>query len=142
MKRATPMKRTGRLRPVSPKRQVLNLEYAAAKAAWRAAHDGRCEMRIGFAYGHKHPYFDLGMKFPGDPLSYEPVQWEGVAKPGIHGRCPRRAEPAPHHRALRGKFLCDIRFFAGVCLACHNWIHANPKKARQLGYLIRPETIK
>lgn len=52
----------------------------------------------------------------------------------------RDINPAPsaqiHH--LRGrvkKLLRDERFWLAVCASCHDWIHTNPRDARELGLL-------
>ena len=41
-----------------------------------------------------------------------------------------------HHKAGRGKFLCDVTTFMAVCRKCHNFIHENPKKSRDSLYLL------
>lgn len=41
-----------------------------------------------------------------------------------------------HHKAGRGANLSRPETFMAVCRAHHNYIHANPKEARELGYLI------
>lgn len=41
-----------------------------------------------------------------------------------------------HHKARRGKNLCNVETFMAVCRTCHNWIEDNPTKSRELGYLI------
>jgi len=42
-----------------------------------------------------------------------------------------------HHRALRSAGgLLDQTTWLAVCRGCHDWIHANARKARELGLLI------
>lgn len=41
-----------------------------------------------------------------------------------------------HHKAKRGKNLCNTETFMCVCALCHRKIHDNPKWARENGYLI------
>lgn len=41
-----------------------------------------------------------------------------------------------HHKAKRGKNLCNMETFMSVCRMCHNRIHDNPAWARQNNYLI------
>ena len=41
-----------------------------------------------------------------------------------------------HHKAKRGKNLCNMETFMAVCRTCHTKIHDNPSWARELGYLI------
>ena len=48
------------------------------------------------------------------------------------------AEKYPHHKKGRaGILLNDIAFFMPVCHNCHRWIHENPKKSYQKGWLIK-----
>lgn len=51
--------------------------------------------------------------------------------------------PAPstdlhHKRGRAGTLLYDKRFFMAGCRTCHDWIHDNPAKARELGLLAPP----
>ena len=47
-----------------------------------------------------------------------------------------------HHRAGRnGKMLLEERYWLAVCNLCHEWIHANGKKARTLGLIIDLKTL-
>lgn len=101
----------------SPKRKARNAEYEAAVQQWRAGHDGRCEMRFDQA---------------GYPISYRPVGSLRVS----FLRCQRSAGPRPHHMARRGRNLCNVTTFMGVCQQCHDWIHSHTREARRLGYLI------
>lgn len=42
-----------------------------------------------------------------------------------------------HHKAGRvGDLMSNIDYFMAVCRKHHNWIHENPKEAREKGYLI------
>ena len=41
-----------------------------------------------------------------------------------------------HHKAGRGKFMCDKNTFMAICRKHHTWIHEHPKESRELGYLI------
>ena len=41
-----------------------------------------------------------------------------------------------HHKARRGKNLCNVETFMAVCRACHDWIENNHAKSVELGYLI------
>lgn len=41
-----------------------------------------------------------------------------------------------HHLAGRlGELLTDVRNFAALCRACHDWIHAYPVAARAAGWM-------
>jgi hypothetical protein len=35
----------------------------------------------------------------------------------------------------RDKYYLDVKTWLAVCRDCHNWIHAHPAEARELGYL-------
>lgn len=41
-----------------------------------------------------------------------------------------------HHTAGRGINTNNVDTFLTVCRVCHNYIHANPKWARELNYLV------
>jgi hypothetical protein len=42
-----------------------------------------------------------------------------------------------HHTAYRtGTNYLDTTTWKASCRACHQWVHANPKEARELGFLI------
>lgn len=50
--------------------------------------------------------------------------------------CLDRPSVELHHKRSRiGRLLCDVRFFFATCSVCHAWIHDNPRKARELGWL-------
>lgn len=41
-----------------------------------------------------------------------------------------------HHRCGRyGRSLLNRKHWMAVCRICHDFIHSNPKRARELGYL-------
>jgi hypothetical protein len=90
----TPLKRSGRLRYASPKRQSEYKEYGKAKKAYLALHP-KCE------------------------------------------RCKNKNSNDIHHKAGRsGKWLSRYEYFAALCRECHDWVHANGKEARRLGWII------
>lgn len=94
LKRFTPLKRGGRLRNASPKRQGEYNKYSKAKNAYLALHP-QCE------------------------------------------RCKSQKATDLHHKTGRvGQWLCRYEYFAALCRNCHNWIHANGKEARRLGWII------
>ncbi len=41
-----------------------------------------------------------------------------------------------HRKGKEGKLLCDVKWFMAVCRHCHNWIDANPNKAREKGFIV------
>ncbi len=111
---------------MSPQRTKENALYEKAVKEWQSKHDGQCEVRV------------LGDKFKHTLLPFLPIdQQDGF-------RCRNRANSRPHHRAKRaGKLLYDKRFFMGCCQEPHHsYIHAHENEARDLGYLVTPESIK
>lgn len=40
-----------------------------------------------------------------------------------------------HHKFKRGKYFLDTSTWIAVCRSCHEKIHANPKWAREQGFL-------
>lgn len=105
---------------VSARGKARNAEYAKAKAAWRKQHDGQCEFRCWIP----SRWHDAG------PAPY------GYDSPSTK-RCTRRAQSSPHHMALRcGSMLCDTRFWMGICVEHHRFIHDHAREARRLGYLV------
>jgi hypothetical protein len=52
-------------------------------------------------------------------------------------RCKNKASHDIHHKAGRsGQWLCRYDHFAALCRQCHDWIHANGKEARRLGWIV------
>jgi hypothetical protein len=52
--------------------------------------------------------------------------------------CHRGRSVDVHHRRGRwGRKLLDRTFWTAVCRPCHDLIHSNPRRARELGYLER-----
>lgn len=47
-----------------------------------------------------------------------------------------RARDIHHKWGRNGDRLLDEAYWVGSCRDCHNWIHANPAKAKELGLLI------
>lgn len=53
--------------------------------------------------------------------------------------CRNPVERTPHHiRGRIGSLLCDTRYWVAVCREHHQWIHAHPNQARELGLLAQP----
>lgn len=48
--------------------------------------------------------------------------------------CTRKAVEI-HHKKGRGKNTTDVSTFLAVCRSCHDWIHNNPKEAKELKFL-------
>lgn len=51
-------------------------------------------------------------------------------------RCHRQATENHHKNGRNGERLLDTNYFMAVCRQCHQWIHAHPKEAREVGWLI------
>lgn len=49
--------------------------------------------------------------------------------------CKSRQTKDVHHMKGRGKYLLDSETFLAVCRLCHDAIHANPRWARENGWL-------
>ena len=56
-----------------------------------------------------------------------------------HERCEKCGGVATdlHHKRLRGEYFLDSTTFAALCRPCHDWVHRNPKEAKEQGWLIR-----
>lgn len=40
-----------------------------------------------------------------------------------------------HHSAYRGENYLGVNTWFATCRVCHQWVHANPKESRELGFL-------
>lgn len=60
--------------------------------------------------------------------------------------CTYTPQETPHHRKRRSQGGTNaLGNLLAVCTLCHDWIHAEPAKARDLGLLLRrndPETLE
>lgn len=119
MKR-TPLQRTGWLRRLwrSKKRQREDVAYRTFKAE-RMKHHTMCQTCGMLLYGN----------------TTHRKGWLGL--PGRYGRATdlHHIIPLsdwPDGRMVANNVLC-------VCRACHDWIHANPKRSYELGLLKRRE---
>lgn len=52
---------------------------------------------------------------------------------GYCRRCGRECDPEPHH--IWGRIGAWILAFVLICRTCHRFIHDNPRKARETGWL-------
>lgn len=50
--------------------------------------------------------------------------------------CGRQARDLHHKAGRSGENYTDPTTFMAVCRTCHDWIHANPSKARERGWLV------
>ena len=109
LKRSTkPLSRTARLRRVSKKRGKALREYA--------------RLRAKFLF--EHPTCQVIYLVSGPSV-----------KTAFREECGRPSCDI-HHKAGRGKNLCNVATWMSVCRACHDLIHRDPKWARERGYLI------
>lgn len=102
----------------SAKGKARNALLAVAKAEFWATHDGQCEFR----WWIQSKWHDAGPA----PYGYDESSTE---------RCSATATEL-HHRALRGRNVCNIATFCGLCAQHHRWTHQHSNEARRLGYLI------
>lgn len=51
----------------------------------------------------------------------------------IPGICLRKSCEVHHKKGRVGKLFLDERFWLATCRKCHEWIEANPEKAKLLG---------
>lgn len=121
LKRKTPLKRGGRLKPMSDKRRSQNVLYINAKNEWR-------EDRI-------RKDGQIQCQWKGKP--YADSEGFGVTHDDL-GRCIMPANQSPHHKAGReGSLLWDKRWFMAICDRHHHILHfEEPALARKRGYLI------
>lgn len=121
LKRKTPLKRGGRLKPFSKKRSKANAEYLKRRAAFLAAHPW-CQWSLA-EWGSSEEMAKL----------HEGRVVDNTRN--IFVNCPRATEI--HHRAGRiGPLLMDETKWMAVCRYAHRMIHDNPKIAKEKGYLL------
>ncbi len=115
LQRGGPLKRTTRLNPVSAKRKSIQGDRRRMVKAELAARE-YCEAgpRIQGWYDSKAIAERI-----------ECLKWSS----DIH---------EPLTRA-RGGSITDPTNTVSLCRICHNWIHANPRAATELGLLIRAD---
>lgn len=114
MKRSSPLRRTGRLSPVSKKRKREARTYTAKKKAFLQAHPW-CQAFLSHA--------QVNEDYPG-----------AVAMAVLLG-CPRSVDI--HHKAGRtGSNYLDESTWMAVSRLAHDWIHTHPKEARKRGWLV------
>lgn len=69
---------------------------------------------------------------------YNKLKKEYIANHPLCERCRKVPTSDLHHKAGRmGKWLCDTRYFAGLCRKCHDWVGANGKEAEREGWIVR-----
>ncbi len=121
LKRKSPLKRGGRLKPFSKKRSKLNAEYLKKRAAFLEAHPW-CQWTIAEACGAEWMAIETGGRIIDNTRN-------------IFINCPPATEI--HHRKGRvGPLLMDETYWMAVCRYAHRQIHENPKIAKEKGYLL------
>ena len=116
IKRRTPLKRGGRLRVRSKKRQKEETQYNKRVKEWKLENPF-CKACIHI-FGHVA----------------QPDQWYGDRYPGPV-MVPHRTDDCHHMARRHGKLLMDERWWLPVCRWAHDWIHEHPNEARKLGLL-------
>lgn len=107
--RRSPLRRTGRLRPMSKKRQRQAKTYSLLRAAYLQAHP-RCQA--------------LGL-----------ILLAGFQVPVRKGDTIPTATEIHHTAGRTGGNYLNTDTWLAVCRVAHDWIHANPREARSLGLL-------
>lgn len=118
MKRTNSLRRT-KLRPYSKKREAAQREYLKARTCFLIA----------------HPYCQASIHLLGLEES-DVIGWNGLYRDlfGVFQPIPHSQDI--HHKAGRiGTNLLDTTTWMAVSRAQHDRIHANPKWAREIGFL-------
>lgn len=68
-------------------------------------------------------------------LSHHVHQFCAICKVRRPADLPRVAKDVHHVRGRDGLLLFDVRYWRSACRRCHEWVQANPEKARLLGML-------
>ena len=116
----TPLKRTGRLRPVSKKRQKLNRDRAKFVAE-------QLELRQWCEAG---PHITRHLI----------AQLTESMKQSVKGKTICQGKTVDIHEPLtraRGGSILDVDNTVALCRSCHDWIHEHPREATGLGLLKR-----
>jgi hypothetical protein len=78
-----------------------------------------------------------------DKRKVENKEYSTLRQVFLEGKICQINQDAPatevHHKFSgkdRTQHYLDIKTWLAVCPECHRWIHANPKEARELGYLM------
>ncbi len=118
----TPLKRTGRLRPVSKKRQKLNRDRAKF-----VAH--QLELRQWCEAG-PHITRHLVSRLTETQKRSDSMKGQTICQ----GKAVDIHEPLTR---ARGGSILDVDNTVALCRSCHDWIHEHPREATQLGLLKR-----
>jgi ribosomal protein S27AE len=68
--------------------------------------------------------------------AYKAVRDKFMLDNPICERCGGKSMENHHKNGRNGERLTDVTYFMAVCRDCHVWIHAQPKEAREVGWLI------
>jgi len=66
---------------------------------------------------------------------YSAVRKDYLDEHPVCEACLQRPAEEIHHKEGRGSKTADPTTFMSICRRCHNWIHANPNRAREEGWL-------
>lgn len=109
MLRKTPLKRSGKLRPMSKKRQRESRTYSLLRAAFLEAKP-KCE-------------------------ACAPITGYACVAGNGSNLMANRSRDVHHVKGRLGGNLNNPDTWLAVCRTCHNWIHNHPRDARALGLL-------
>jgi len=112
-----PLKRKSRLSPVSAKRSAAMKEYAASRKAFLGLRP-LCEVWRDLSGSFNPEHILLCRKIFGGSFL------DPVYSTDVH-----------HVRGRSGANYLDTATWMAVSRKGHAWIHANPKKAREMGWL-------
>lgn len=73
-------------------------------------------------------------------MSAIPTKARQVVRERQGGQCIRCGVPYTdlHHRQRRRDGGHSYENLIGLCRTDHNWVHANPARAKELGYIVAP----
>lgn len=69
-------------------------------------------------------------------LVYQKAKREYLRDNPICEACQCYESQSLHHKARRGKYLSEVKYFMATCNLCHSKIEMNPSWAREMGYLL------
>lgn len=108
----------------------------ARKESMRDSYARRMREKGSFPALQRSPLRRVSKKRASEGKEYQAVSRAFlVANPTCQACYKEPATELHHKRGRIGKLLIDTRFFMAVDSDCHEFIHANPNRARELGLL-------